>query len=306
MAPGRLMRDDSVTLLITPGPSGHAWRAAIAARATQMGWPVADVGPEGPPEGAAGLFFAIHHTALALSSGHRAVITDTTAVATADPSLPATSQDLTVRSNSLVEADLAVRQGAVTFNAARYQLTLPGIGLVERGEGQPYRIHPLAAESPLALFEHLPVAAGAETIWAPHWFTYGSDAPAAGGTHWIDLTGRMRPLVYGPYIWIPAGRWRVDVRVAVDPEKAHVPLLFEWGSGGEFCRVMTEVRHSGIYSVSLDRIWVEADSAQLRIWNAHPVFQGLLSFEECRIVRVRDDDPSPTTPMDRVVTVNAI
>lgn len=300
------MPDDTLTLLISPGPSGNAWRAAIAARAVQMGWPVADVGPEGPPEGAAGLFFARHHTALALSSGHRAVITDTTAVATADPSQPATSEDLIARSNNLVEADLAVRQGAKTFNAARYQLTLPGIGLVERGEGQPYRIHPLAASSPLALFEELPVVAGVETVWASHWFTYGTGRSADSGSPWIDLTGRMRPLVYGPYVWLPAGRWRVDVRVAVDPEKAHVPLLFEWGSGGEFCRVMTEVRHSGVYSVSLDRIWVEADAAQLRIWNAHPVFQGRLSFEECRIVRVRDDDPRPLTPVDRVVTANVI
>lgn len=300
------MSGDSLTILITPGPSGNAWREAIAAQAERMGWPVADVGPEGPPEGQGGVFFAHHHAALALSPGHRVVITDTTAVATADPSQPATSEDLIARSHGLVEADAAVRQGAAEFNASRYQLALPGIGPVERREGHPYRIHPLAAASPLALFDQLPVTAGTETTWAPHWFTYAAGAPPVGGSAWIDLTGRMRALIYGPYIRLPAGRWRIDVRVAVDPERAHVPLLFEWGSGGEFCRVMTEVRHAGVYAISLDRIWTEADSAQLRIWNAHPVFQGRLSFEDCRVVRVADDDPTPTTPTDRIVTANVL
>ncbi len=193
------------------------------------------------------------------------------------------------------------------MNAARYQLTLPGLGLIERPEGQPYRIHPLASESPLALFDQLPIPAGAEASWAPHWFAYApGHAPVSGQPTWIDLTGRMRSFVYGPYIRLPAGRWRIDVRFSVDPERAHVPLLFEWGGDADFCRIMTEVRHPGTYSVSLDRIWPTAETAQLRIWNAHPVFQGRMVFVHSRVVRVADDDPTPPTPLDRIVTAGVL
>lgn len=300
------MTDDSLTLLITPGPSGAAWRQALTVRAAQMGLPVADVGPEGPPEGQPGVFFAHHHAALALAAGHRVVLVDTTAVASLDPSMPATADDLIARSQALVEADASVRLGATVLNTARYQLTFPLLGLVERPEGERYRIHPLASASPLALFDALPVPTGTEVDWAPHWFAFTAGAPPSDGDAWIDLTGRMRPIVYGPYIHLPLGRWRVDVRFSVDPERAHVPLLFEWGSGAEFSRIMTEVRYPGSYSVSLDRIWTQSEAAQLRIWNAHPIFQGRMIFDHCRVVRVADDDPSPVTPTDRVVTATVM
>lgn len=300
------MTDDRLTLLITPGPSGAAWRQAVSARAAEMGLPVFNVGPDGPPDGQPGVFFASDHRAFASATGHRSVLTDTTAVASLDPSMPATSDDLTARSHGLVEADAAARLGASVLNTARYQLTLPVLGLVERPEGERYLIHPLASASPLSMFETLPVAPGAEAAWAPHWFAFAPGAEPSDGGPWIDLTGRMRAIVYGPYIHLPAGRWRADVRFSVDPEKAHVPLLFEWGSGSEFCRIMTEVHHSGSYSISLDRIWPEAEAAQLRIWNAHPVFQGRMTFDHCRVVRIAEDDPSPPTPIDRIVTAGLI
>lgn len=297
---------NNLTVLITPGPSGVAWRAAIEARAAQMGLDIHDVGPEGAIDGQSGLFFAHHHAALGSAAGSGVVIADTTAVASLDPSQPATSEDLIVRAQSLVEADAAARHGATVLNASRYALTLPVLGLVERSEGDRYHIHPVAATSPLSMFDQLPVEAGAESDWSPYWFAYASGETPSAASPWMDLTGRMRAVVYGPYICLPAGRWRVDVRVAVDPERAHVPLLFEWGAGSDYCRVMAEVHHAGTYSLSLDRIWTEAGAAQLRIWNAHPVFQGRMIFEHCRVVRVADDDPRPLTPTDHIVMAGVI
>jgi len=300
------MSADSLTVMITPSAAGTAWRNAVAHRGAQIGWGWADVGPEGPPDGATGLFFAHDHAAIANAQGHRALIIDTTAIGTADPSQPATGDDLIVRAHALVEAEAAARQHAPVFNAARYQLDLPGLGLVERPDGERYRIHPDASESPLALFDQMPVPAGAWANWAPRWFAYSEGVRTIGGSTWIDMTGRMRPLVYGPYVRLPVGRWRVDVRFSVDPERAHAPLLFEWGSGNDFCRVMTEIRHPGTYGVHMDRFWTEADAAQLRIWTAHPVFEGRIDFQGARVTRVADDDPSPLTPLDRIVEAGVI
>lgn len=296
---------DSLTVMITPTSAGVLWRDALVRAAILRGWSYADVGPSGPESGSVGLFFA-HHASAMEHVESRCLIIDASAVGTLDPSTPANSDDLIIRSQALVEAEQAARSGAPVLMAARYQLDIPGLGLIERGEGERYHIHPQAAESPLAMFDHLPVAAGASANWAPHWFTYSDAVKGARDTQWIDLTGRMRPLVFGPYIDLPAGRWRADVRFAVDPERGHAPLLFEWGSGNDYCRIMTDVERSGVYGIQLDRIWTEHGAAQLRIWTAHPVFEGLLSFQSCRVTRVSDDDPSLPTPTDHIVEVRPL
>lgn len=296
---------DSLTVMITPTSAGVLWRDALIRAAAHRGWPFCDVDSSGPPPGGVGLFFA-HHASAMDHAGPRCVIIDASAVGTSDPSTCAGGDDLIVRSQALVEAEQAARSGATVLIAARYQLDIPGLGLVERGEGERYHIHPKAAESPLALFDQMPVVAGASANWAPHWFTYSDADTRASDTPWIDLTGRMRPLVFGPYISLPIGRWRAEVRFAVDPERGHAPLLFEWGTGDDYCRIMTDVEHRGVYGILLDRIWAEHGAAQLRIWTAHPVFEGLLHFQNCRVTRVSDDDPSPPTPTDRIVEVRPV
>lgn len=300
------MAANRLTVLITPSATGLAWRGALIDHVTRSGWTYADVGPEGPEDGASGLFFAHSHTAVLPNQGPCAIIIDTTAVGQADPSSPADGAELAARSDSLVEAEMAARIGASVLNGARYRLDLPGIGIVERPEGHAYRIPLDASESPLALFESMPIPPTAAASWNPRWFTYPDRGETAAASTWIDMTGRMRPLLYGPYIRLPAGRWSVDVRFAVDPERAHAPLLFEWGSGTEFCRIMGEIRHPGSYGIRLDRIWPEAAAAQLRIWNYHPVFQGRLDFQGCQVSRVADDEPSPPTPTDRIVELGVI
>lgn len=292
---------DRLTVMITPSSIGVLWRDALIRAAVQRGWTFADVHASGPPEGGTGLFFA-HHASAMETTGLRCILADTSAVGTADPSTPATSDDLIVRSHALMEAEWVSRSGVPVLSAARYQLEIPGLGLVERGEGERYHIHPQAADSPMALFDQMPIPAGASANWAPHWFTY-ADPVARANSPWIDLTGRMRSLIYGPYISLPIGRWRVEIRFAVDPEGGHCPLLFEWGTGNDYSRLMTDLEHRGAYGLSLDRIWTEPGAAQLRIWAAHPVFEGLLNFESCRVTRVADDDPSEPTPTDRIVEV---
>lgn len=292
-------------VLVTPSAAGTAWRDALIARAVQLGWPVGDSGADTAEPPTTGLVFAHSHAAmLAFPVGARAVLIDTTATDSVDPGLPATPDAIMVRSHILVEAEIAAAHGAAVLNAARYVLDVPVLGSVERREGAPYRIHPSVAESPLAFFDD--TAPGSFATWSPRWFAYTDVYAGSVEEPLIDMTGRMRPMVHGPYIRLPAGRWRVDLNFTVDPEKAHAPLLFEWGSGQEFCRIMTEIRHRGAYGVSLDRIWPDPDVGQLRIWPAHPVFQGQFGFRGCRVTRVAVDDPAPLTPTDRIVDAGVV
>lgn len=294
------MSSGGLCVLITPSAAGSGWRQALTVRAGRLGWSVTDTGADTVAIPSGGLVFVQTHEALlGFPASARAIIIDTSATDTIDPSLPAATEDIMIRSHILVEAEMAAIQGAAVLNAARYVLDFPELGSVERHEGSPYRIHPSVSESPLALFDD--TAPGGWANWHPRWFAYPKGNVGSVDEPLMDMTGRQQALVFGPYIRLPAGRWRVDVRFSVDPERAHAPLLFEWGAGLEYCKVMTEIRHPGVYSVSLDRIWPEADPAQLRIWVAHPVFQGRFSFLGCRVTRVAVDDPTPPTPGDRIV-----
>ncbi|WGM32272.1 hypothetical protein [Brevundimonas sp. NIBR11] len=291
------MSSEGLGVLITPSAAGTGWREALTARAVSLGWAVHD-GASEPP--GVGLVFAHDHAGLlAFPPSARAVVRDTTATANLDPGQPAVLDEIILRSTILAEAELAATQGAAVFNAARYVLDFPILGTIERRDDGPYRIHPSVSESPLAIFDDL--EPGSQANWHPRWFVYVGGYEGSIDEPQIDMTGRMRAFLHGPYIRLPAGRWRVDVHFTVDPQRAHAPLLFEWGSGIEFSRIMTEINYPGSYAVSLDRVWQEADAAQLRIWNAHPVFQGRFGFQGARVTRVAMDDPTPPTPTDRIV-----
>ena len=294
----------ALCILVTPSAAGTAWRQALTLRAVQLGWPVHDTGlvQDFP---SAGLVFA-HSFAEMDSFGAvpRIVLTDTSAGDPDDPSLPASTEAIMIRSQSLAEAESAAINGASVLNAARYVLQFPAMGTIERPEGMPYRIDPSVAESPLAVFDDR--TPGTRATWLPRWFSYPGGYAGSPEQPLIDLTGKMRPIIYGPYICLPAGRWRVDLEFTVDPERAHAPLLFEWGFGNDYCRVVTEIRHRGRYAVSLDRVWPQADAAQLRIWTAHPVFQGQFGFGGCRVTRMAMDDPAAMTPLDRIVDAGVL
>jgi hypothetical protein len=294
------MTDALLCILLTPSASGLAWRDALIERASRLGWPITDRASSPGDSPLEGLVFVHDASAMeAFPVASRAVLIDTAATDTADPSLPATLDTLILRSQILVQAEIAATAGATVLNAARYALTFPTLGLVERREEAPYRIHPSVSDSPLACFDDVRPEGFAN--WSPRWFTYPDGYEGSDEEPQIDMTGRMRPMVHGPSIYLPAGRWRVDLNFTVDPEKAHAPLLFEWGSGVDFSRIVTEIRFRGAYSVGLDRIWDEPQPVQLRIWPAHPVFQGRFGFRGCRVTRVALDDPAPPTPTDRIV-----
>jgi hypothetical protein len=51
-----------------------------------------------------------------------------------------------------------------------------------------------------------------DLVWAPNLFIVGDTHQWLTGP--IDITGRSRCLIYGPYIRLPPGRWNADVTVA--------------------------------------------------------------------------------------------
>lgn len=82
----------------------------------------------------------------------------------------------------------------------------------------------------------------------------------------IDLTGRGRILVYGPYQILPAGRWCIEAEFDLDPEGGEIFLRFEWGEALDFETFRAKCCRAGRYRVTLKNTWVKAAPAELRIW----------------------------------------
>lgn len=279
------MSGEALCVMLAPTAAGAAWREALTARATDLGWPVSDVATDPSINPGAGLVFADSHAAMLAFAPHaRAVVIDTTLDDTVDSDLTVRQAAIVQGSHMLVEAEMAANHGATVLPATSYLLEFPVLGPVERKQTERGPMDGSALDSPLAVFD-LSTPVG-RAHWHPRWFHYPEGHTGTIDRPLLDLTGRMRPVVYGPYIRLPQGRWRAALTVTVDTENSHVPLIFEWGAGVEFCRVVTTIRQAGTYAVSLEHVWEQPDAAQLRIWTQYPIFQGVLGFQGCDVSRV--------------------
>src|SRR5439155_8031032 len=71
-------------------------------------------------------------------------------------------------------------------------------------------------------FAHFVGAALEPITWARELFLTDGDRPA---THAVDVTGRARALIYGPYISLPPGHWVAQVVLGFSREVSEVNFL---------------------------------------------------------------------------------
>lgn len=122
-------------------------------------------------------------------------------------------------------------------------------------------------------------------VWTPDLFTF----PEGEGA--IDLTGRARIVVHGPYRVLEPGFWRIRVKVGVETEGFSVPLRFEWGGADDVTGETVHIKTPGLYEMSLDYDWPNGGHAALRLWVAQPVFAGRLRFLGAEVERLQDQSP---------------
>lgn len=132
-------------------------------------------------------------------------------------------------------------------------------------------------EGPLQMFKDLPPVAGRGARWDPDllWEATNPVRPLADET--LDLTGRSRLLVFGPFIMLPRGRWKIrlnlEVRIATSP----IVLGFEWGAEDPSVDDFSFDR-SGVYLVEIEHEWAEEAVAQLKIILRQATFSGYLKI----------------------------
>lgn len=110
---------------------------------------------------------------------------------------------------------------------------------------------------------------------------------------WLELTGRARHLLAGPYIYLPAGIWSVTIDIEVDIETGVPRFAFQWGGAALNKTVFsTLIRKSGRYQVRLDAVFDRPDAAHCIIATDAAQLQGFLKLGDVTL--------SYKSPLDQV------
>lgn len=131
---------------------------------------------------------------------------------------------------------------------------------------------------------HLAIGADLEPlIWERELFYIFEDPPAplpVSATRPVDITGRARVLVYGPYMNLPPGGWSASVVVGLSAETAGMSFLVDVCAGRQlsYARLesagaqVTEVRIDFVVDNTLDQ------RIEVRVLSERAAFDGRLAL----------------------------
>jgi len=127
----------------------------------------------------------------------------------------------------------------------------------------------------------------APTLWGPRLFIYDRVPLALSDTKaLLDVTGPPRPLLRGPYLWAPKGRWRISAEISFDEDAASHEFQFRWGPP------LTPTIHNvkpdkpGRYEVVLEADWPDIDGMEFTVTVVHGCVSGEFVFEGAKIASV--------------------
>lgn len=209
---------------------------------------------------------------------------------------PPAGQALTASSGRFVSAAWLAERGAPVLGQPAMAVSLPRLGLVSQRKCEIPTDSAGPLVSVLSIYDGLPVRVGAKATWPPECFAFPIAGQKDGGPARIDLTGRDRLLMDGPYLVLPPGLWRATLKLGIDPQGRDAPLAFDWGEAHDMVTVEETIDEAGFYSVSLERLFEGPGTAVLRISLTQPLFQGVLEVVDCTVER--RPDPAPKLPLE--------
>ncbi len=90
----------------------------------------------------------------------------------------------------------------------------------------------------------------------------------------IDITGRARYLVYGPYLALAPGRWRATIFLHLCPDAARRPFGVQFGAEPDYTTLDLPFGVPGNHRVDIEHTLREGDAAQIRLWLKKAAFHG--------------------------------
>lgn len=133
-------------------------------------------------------------------------------------------------------------------------------------------------------------------IWERELFYLHEDpsAPApVAATRPVDLTGRARVLIYGPYVSLPPGRWSANVVLALSAETAGMSFMLDICAGRRLSHTRVESTGAQVIEVTL-RFAVDASVDQpieVRVLSERAAFEGQLAIGQVTLTPEKAMDP---------------
>lgn len=185
---------------------------------------------------------------------------------------------------SALPPDCRIISGPAVANGGRLEL-IPGLEvqpppLPHRPKG------PRHAAMALRLYTDGRPPVGQSASVAPSLFLYDSRGQVSKTPGAVETTGRVRTLLYGPYIGLPPGVWKTSVSFSVDEDAADRPYRFDWGDGDGFEEMEFTPGQAGVFEVELTRAWSQPSAAQVRVVLMRAAFAGIFRLLDTRITRV--------------------
>lgn len=102
----------------------------------------------------------------------------------------------------------------------------------------------------------------------------------------LDLTGRPRFLVFGPYIVMPAGRWKAVARIGFSAPTTRHQYRVDWGAQDTYTSHHFRPEREGVFQVEIEYEWDKPSASEFRLLLLEGAFDGEVTFFGVEIVRV--------------------
>lgn len=138
-----------------------------------------------------------------------------------------------------------------------------------------------------ALREALSVYASDHAFWGSEVFDINAkDVRHNGGHVVLDLTGRPRFLFFGPYIVMPAGRWKAVARIGFSAPTARHQYRADWGAQDTYTSHHFRPEREGVFQIEIEYEWDKPSASEFRLLLLEGAFDGEVTFFGVEIVRV--------------------
>lgn len=280
---------DTVWIVLTPSVDHEAWLKALSKTAASIGREmIVATTPLDVADGLgqpglfvtcdAGLISGIDPSTVAVIMPQPETAAEMTAALydTQPPQSLFHASLLLARAVSLDDGVRLITAEQLARNPETVEL-MPGVvvhpPIAERGKPQP------AVAVALGLYRQGKPRPGTTVTWSEQIFAYDPRSCIEGSPLGVlDISGRPRTLLYGPYLALPAGRWKSTMRFSIDQDGATHELRFDWGLDTDFVSKSVTPGHSGIYEIEIEHTVAELGLWQFRILVMQGVFEGHMTF----------------------------
>lgn len=146
---------------------------------------------------------------------------------------------------------------------------------------------PAASPSPSGpVAEALRLYTEGQAHWPGALLTWNTAPTHEAGQSSFDLTGRPRIVIYGPYLVMPAGRWKAVFTLSFDDYASRYLFRTDWGGVQDYASQEFRPGRAGVFELEMIYDWAERGACEFRLLVLEGVFHGRVSVSDLTVSRV--------------------